>query len=87
MIARFGSCRLTEGTTAARMARRNFGNLPRDNRRQNKQVSDAAGDEGLNDEQRRRLGKIVEADRRQHGIDHDYHSIRRVAKELKQGKL
>jgi len=61
--------------------------ISRNNQRQNKQVADAARGEGLNNEQRRRLGRIIEEDHRRHGISHDYRSIRRVARELKEGKL
>lgn len=56
--------------------------LPRDNQRQNKMVKDAAREAGLNNEQRRKLGKSIEYDTRHEGIDHDYHTILERAKEV-----
>jgi hypothetical protein len=61
--------------------------LARSNRAQNKQLKDAARDEGLNNEQRRRLGEIIEHESRREGIAHDYHTIRRVARDIKEGRL
>jgi hypothetical protein len=61
--------------------------LPRTNRAQNKQVKDAAQAEGLNSEQRHRLGRIIEYESRHQGISHDYQTIRGLAKDIKEGKV
>lgn len=74
-------------TEEAGRAGRQVRDLPRDNRRQNKALKDAARDEGLNTEQRRKLGRIIEHETRHERIDHDYHTIREQAKAIKEGKL
>jgi hypothetical protein len=66
---------------------RHVRDLPRTNRAQNKQLKDAARDENLNSDQRRKLGRIIEKEYRERGIPHDYTTIREVAKEIKEGKL
>lgn len=58
---------------------------PTNNRAQNKQVDDAARDEGLDDLERIELGEIIEYESRELWIDHDYHTIRKVAHRLKRG--
>jgi hypothetical protein len=59
---------------------------PEDNTKQNKQVEDAARDEKLNPQQRRELGRAVENESRGHGRNLDYHDIREIAKDIKNGK-
>ena len=57
--------------------------LPRTNRAQNKQLKDAARDENLNSDQRRKLGGIIEKEYRERGIPHDYTTIREVRRKSK----
>lgn len=59
---------------------------PEDNTKQNKQVEDAARDEKLNPKERRELGRAVENESRGHGRNLDYHDIREIAKDIKNGK-
>ncbi len=66
--------------------RREAKDLPRSNQAQNKQLKDAARDEHLTTEERRRLGRIIEHEVRNEGIPHDYHTIRQVARAIKEGK-
>jgi hypothetical protein len=67
--------------------RRPIRDLPRNDRAQNKQINDAARDEDLNGNQRRRLGEIIEHETRHEGITHDYHTIRERARDIKEGRL
>jgi hypothetical protein len=60
---------------------------PRNNKEQNKQVHDAARDEKLDINQRYRLSEIIENDSRQRDIQHDYHTIREVARQIREGEI
>ena len=59
---------------------------PRSNTAQNKQVNDAARDEKLTLEQRKKLGKAVEKETREYGCNLDYHDIRQIACDIKNGE-
>ena len=66
-------------------AGRRIKDLPRNNQLQNKIVKDAAREAGLNNEQRRKLGRSIEHDTRHEQIDHDFHTILERAEEIKKG--
>jgi hypothetical protein len=61
------------------------GGRPSANTAQIRQVRDAARDEGLNDTQRRRLGREVEEESRRYGANLGYHEIRKIARSIKAG--
>jgi hypothetical protein len=58
---------------------------PERNTDQNKQVNDAARSEKLSPQQRKDLGRAVEQESRGHGRNLDYHDIREIAKQIKDG--
>ena len=60
---------------------------PQDPQKQNKQVRDAANSVGLNNEQRRQLGREVEYESRELGRNLGYKDIEQIAKEIKNGNL
>jgi hypothetical protein len=61
------------------------GGRPSSNTAQIRQVRDAARDEGLNDTQRRQLGREVEYESRRHGANLGYHEIREIARSIRAG--
>ena len=58
---------------------------PGPNTVQNRQVTDAARQEGLNAGQRRELGRAVESESRQGGANLGYRDIREIARAIKSG--
>jgi RHS repeat-associated protein len=58
---------------------------PGPNTAQNRQVNDAARQEGLNATQRRELGRAVESESRQGGANLGYRDIREIARAIKDG--
>jgi hypothetical protein len=62
-----------------------FNGRPGSNGRQNRQVSDAARAERLNDRQREKLGDTVERLSRKEGENLSYHDIREIARDIKSG--
>ena len=65
---------------------RQFNGRPGANTVQNRQVNDAARQEGLNAGQRRELGRAVEAESRQGGANLGFHDIREIARAIKSGR-
>ena len=59
---------------------------PERNVDQNKRVKDAAREAGLNGEQRRLLGKIIERDSRGGGANYTYQDIKAIADEILAGR-
>ena len=59
---------------------------PRSNTAQNKQVSDAANAEKLSIQQKAKLKIEVETRTRKHGENLDYHDIRQIARDIKNGE-
>jgi hypothetical protein len=59
---------------------------PERNTDQNKRVKDAAREVGLNGQQRRLLGEIIERDSRQGGANYTYQDIKAVAEEILAGR-
>lgn len=64
---------------------RQFNGRPGNHQAQNRQVRDAAREEGLNQTQREQLRREVEAESRDYGRNLGYHDIREIAREIKNG--
>ena len=58
---------------------------PQSNVAQNKQVDDAARSEKLTTEQRAKLKSEVEKSTKKYGENLDYHDIRQIARDIKNG--
>jgi RHS repeat-associated protein len=59
---------------------------PGDRARQKQQVESAARDEGLDADQRRKLGRAVEEESRERGASMNYHDIREMARDIKNSR-